>query len=79
MQEERLAAEEAAHAATEEAIRKAEVQAAQKAKEAGYAKQTLSKSLQANLPRTYQYGAFATLCFCRDVLIGLVLDFESFG
>ena len=34
MQEERLAAEEAAHVATEEAIRKAEVQAAQKAKEA---------------------------------------------
>ena len=44
MQEERLAAEEAAHAATEEAIRKAEVQAAQKAKEAGHAKQTQDKS-----------------------------------
>ena len=36
MQEERLAAEEAAHVAAEEAIRKAEVQAAQKAKEAGH-------------------------------------------
>ena len=44
---ERLAAEEAAHVATEEAM---EVQAAQKAKEAGNDKQTLDKSQQANLP-----------------------------
>ena len=50
MQEERLAAEEAAHVATEEAIRKAELQAAQKAKQAGNDKQTLDKSQQANLP-----------------------------
>ena len=50
MQEERLAAEKAAHIATEEAIRKAELQAAQKAKQAGNDKQTLDKSQQANLP-----------------------------
>ena len=70
MQEERLAAEEAAHVATEEAIRKAEVQTAQKAKQAGNDKRTLDKSQQAYLPSNLSVLEHLRLhgyvCFCTD-------------